>query len=265
MYRLSKIVGVFTEPAFLFGFLLLFCLFLTCMPRYGLKRLGRLGVFFLSLALIACMALPLGAWALQPLENRFAHEALPAHVDGLVMLTGDENPTITEARKIPIGGMATPRYVHLARLAKKYPQAKIVIAGNTRLLYPSRAVTTKDISKDLLAQLGLTQETRNIVFEDESRNTYENAVFAAKLVQPGPKERWVLVTSASHMPRSMLVFEKVGWKMIPAPSDYLTDGIIKVSLFPHMEVTLRHLSIAAHEYAGLVSYWLMGWTARLWP
>jgi len=262
MYQFSKIVGLFAEPSFLFGFLLLFFLLLT-MTR--LRRLGRMGVFLLCLVLIAGMSLPLGAWALIPLENRFAHEKLPVQADGLILLTGDEDPGISEARNTPIGGVASARYFQLARLAHKYPKAKIVIAGNTRVLYPSKTVTTKDISQDLLALLGVTGENRALVFEDKSRNTHENAVFSFKLAEPKPSETWVLVTSASHMPRSVLVFEQAGWKVIPSPSDYYTDGRFVVEFFPHTEVTLRNLSVAAHEYAGLVSYWMAGWTGRLWP
>ncbi len=62
-------------------------------------------------------------------------------------------------------------------------------------------------------------------FEDRSRDTWENAVFTKELVQPKPGERWLLVTSATHMPRSVGIFRKIGFDVIPYPVDYQTGGV----------------------------------------
>ena len=57
-----------------------------------------------------------------------------------------------------------------------------------------------------------------LIFEDRARNTYENALLAKALAAPEPGERWLLVTSASHMPRAVGAFRQVGWPVLPTPS-----------------------------------------------
>ena len=59
-----------------------------------------------------------------------------------------------------------------------------------------------------------------IIVEDQSRNTEENARFTAAIVHPEPKQRWLLVTSAFHMPRAIGVFEKAGFDVVADPVAY---------------------------------------------
>ena len=64
----------------------------------------------------------------------------------------------------------------------------------------------------------------DVVYEDRSRNTFENALFTRDLVKPKEGERWLLVTSAMHMPRAVGVFRKVGFPVIAYPVDFRTNG-----------------------------------------
>ena len=73
-----------------------------------------------------------------------------------------------------------------------------------------------------MAQMGVAPE--RITIEDNSRNTDENARFTAALVDPEPSQRWIIVTSAFHMPRSMGVFEKAGFHPIAYPVAFRTLG-----------------------------------------
>ena len=56
----------------------------------------------------------------------------------------------------------------------------------------------------LLESFGVPRE--RVLLEDRARNTYENAVFSKQLMKPKPGERWLLVTSAVHMPRAIGCF-----------------------------------------------------------
>ena len=62
------------------------------------------------------------------------------------------------------------------------------------------------------------------MLEDQSRNTRENAIFTRRLVDPKPGERWLLVTSAWHMPRAIGVFRKAGFEIEAFPVDYLSNN-----------------------------------------
>jgi uncharacterized SAM-binding protein YcdF (DUF218 family) len=87
---------------------------------------------------------------------------------------------------------------------------------------------------------------------------------SAALIHPG-KEVWLLVASASHMPRSIACFRNAGWNIYPAPADYLTDGQFSSRLEFDLAGHLMQVTIAAHEYVGLVAYWLMGYISSPWP
>src|SRR5262249_1959620 len=153
-----------------------------------------------------------GDWMLIPLENRFPPVRLE-HVDGIVLLGGDENPYFSEMRGQPVIHMSARRYIEFARLAREYSQAKLAFTGGSGLLEPKTKTKDAEVAKQALANLGLPID--RIVFEDKSRNTYENAVMTAALVHPTPEQKWLLVTSAAHMPRSIATFRKVGWNIYP--------------------------------------------------
>ena len=87
---------------------------------------------------------------------------------------------------------------------------------------PAAKLTDAEVAKEALADVGVPVD--RMIFEDKSRNTHENAINAAALVHPKPQEKWLLVTSAFHMPRSIASFRKAGWNVYPAPTDYMTSG-----------------------------------------
>ena len=93
--------------------------------------------------------------------------------------------------------------------------------------------------------------------EPRARNTYENILFTKALVKPRPREVWLLVTSAIHMPRAMAIARKLDWPMLPWASDYMTA--------PHgapvdfdIAGNLSNLDFAVHEGIGLLVYRLTG-------
>ncbi len=265
LFSISKLFGALTSPATLLVLAIVFALIALSTRRPRLMRAGRWVGGAAVLVLVGLMVLPLGALALAPLEDRFAQEKLPQKVDGILVLAGDESPQLTEARGVSVTGWAGQRYLYLARLARLYPDAPIVLVGTTVPLYPSKALTTRQVIEPVLQDLGLSSD--RLVFEEESRNTHENAMFSAKMVKPHANQTWLLVTSAFHMPRAILCFRHEGWTVVPAPSDYLTVGAWRLDSGWGLDFThqLRLLKLAAHEYKGLLSYRAMGWVDALWP
>ena len=101
-------------------------------------------------------------------------------------------------------------------------------------------------------------DTKRIIYEGQSRNTFENAEFSKKLVSPKNGEVWLLVTSASHMKRSVMIFNSSGWDVVPYPAGYLTRGDYK--LIPNFYVleNMYKLQIAVREMIGIMAYTLTG-------
>lgn len=208
----------------------------------------------IAVLLLAVAIFPVGEWLLVPLENRFPPGHL-AHVDGILLLAEDEQPQLTEMRGQPVTYMSASSYFVFANLVKTWPDAQLAFSGGSgTLLFESRAKrTNSDVARQLLNTLGIPAE--HVVFENRSRTTHENAVMSAALIHPG-KAAWLLVASASHMPRSIACFREAGWNIYPAPADYLTDGQLSWGLAFDLAGHLMQISIAAHEYLGLMAYGL---------
>ena len=100
-------------------------------------------------------------------------------------------------------------------------RARDLHAAETARCWP-RSSTEAQEARKLLIELGV--DPSRITLEDASRNTDENARFTATLVRPQPKQRWLLVTSAFHMPRSMGLFEKAGFNVTAFPVAFRTLG-----------------------------------------
>jgi uncharacterized SAM-binding protein YcdF (DUF218 family) len=104
------------------------------------------------------------------------------------------------------------------------------------------------------------------MLEDQSRTTAENAAFSRRLVMPKPGERWLLVTSAYHMPRSIGAFRTAGFPVEAYPVDYRTMGPADLWIpFDSIATGLRRTDLAVHEWIGLLAYWLTGRSSELFP
>src|SRR5690606_29949930 len=154
--------------------------------------------------LLAIAVLPVGDWLLVPLEDRFP-AAVPTSgpVDGIVVLGGGIDSAISAARGTPALTQHADRMTAAAILARRHPEAKVLVASGEAALLPEGA-SEGPFMRQLLLELGV--EPKRILLEPDSRNTAENAVFARLLADPGPDQRWLLVTSAFHMPRAVGCF-----------------------------------------------------------
>jgi uncharacterized SAM-binding protein YcdF (DUF218 family) len=105
-----------------------------------------------------------------------------------------------------------------------------------------------------------------LIMERRSRNTEENAEFSKALVSPKSGERWLLVTSAHHMARSVGIFRKVGFAVEPYPVDWRMGGrddLLRFSV--HFIEGLSRLDTASREWMGLIAYWITGKTSEFFP
>ena len=212
---------------------------------------------------------PLGNALILPLEDRFPRADLdtPPAPTGFIVLGGAETPLIGSARNVPAVNEAAERLLEAVALSRKFPQAKFAISGgDAGMLYKSGPEAAS--TGAMLESMGIAQD--RLILEPESRDTYENAANLKasldKLGLTGPGSRWLVITSASHMPRSIGVFRKVGLKVEPWPVDYRTRGTADLTRpFDKVSEGLRRVDAATHEWVGLVAYWLAGRTSSLFP
>jgi len=260
-FVLSKILGFFALPS---NLMLALGLIGIALMRTRFAQVGR-GLVTGSIVLFAGFGLlPLGKALILPLEERFPRwDAARGAPDGIVVLGGAIDPEFVTARGVPDLNEAAERVTVVAELARKYPSARILYSGgNGRLVF--QGGTEAQFAGAMIETFGVPES--RLILEDQSRNTAENAIFSLRLAMPKSGQRWLLVTSAFHMPRSMGAFRKAGFAVEAYPVDYRTRGAADLLIpFDDMASGLRRTDTAAREWIGLVAYWLTGRSSALFP
>jgi uncharacterized SAM-binding protein YcdF (DUF218 family) len=182
---------------------------------------------------------PIGLALTVPLEFRFAPSDSQAPPDGIIFLGGSG-----------LGGVAA-----VAALSQDYSKARLIFSG-------FRA--TNPESFKIFAQLG-GDPAAVIYIEPRPRTTAEDALYAAALLKPKPSERWLLVTSALHMPRAVGCFRVAGFQVEPYPVEFTTAQSHPFAGFTPGSAALAHLDTTAKEWIGLIAYRLIGKTNALFP
>ena len=250
---ITRIFWSFVQPVSLVSLLLVVGLLLLWLKR---RRLAATAFGFGALILILCSFTSFAYLLLAPLENRFVRPAEPAHIDGIVVLGGGMDTEVNTARHSWELNRSGDRFVETLRLALRHPEAKILIAGGGSALLVGQ-VSEAEAGARFFRDFGIAPE--RLVLEDQSRNTEENAVNARAIGQPKPGETWLLVTSAFHMPRSVGLFRRAEFPVIPWPTDYLGTGDEGIS--PKLDQVSENLAIsniALREWIGLFGYYLTG-------
>ncbi|MBU3621201.1 YdcF family protein [Polynucleobacter sp. CS-Odin-A6] len=158
-------------------------------------------------------------------------------------------------------GSAAERVTKAFELIRRYPELPFIFSGFSGRLSP-KGVSEADAFKQLIAEQGLP--SRNAHYENQSRNTYENALlvkpmvleFGAKTANDNPKP-WLLITSASHMYRSLRIFQKQEIEVIPVSVDYRTGNSLHWGSFDLMEGAQQWNNFL-HELVGLLAYFITG-------
>ncbi|WP_336488579.1 YdcF family protein [Methylobacterium nigriterrae] len=260
-FPLSKVIFFLITPSNLLILLGLAGCLLVAMKRG--RRIG-LGLAWLGLGGLLVGGLsPLPYLSLAPLEERFpkfTEDGAP--IAGIIVLGGGIESGLSQDRQQIVVNDAGERPIYLADLGRRYPDARLVFSGGSGSLRDPTAEA--DIVGRMSDTLGLPR-TR-LILENRSRNTRENATFTAGLVKPQPNQRWLLVTSAWHMPRSIGCFRQAGFNVTAYPVDYRTRGYKDVARFSNFASDgLLQLDLAGKEWVGLAAYRLAGYSDALFP
>jgi uncharacterized SAM-binding protein YcdF (DUF218 family) len=183
-------------------------------------------------------------------------------VDGIILLGGAVDPSLSAAWEQTEVGAAAERLLALLTLARQYREAKLVFTGGSGTMLQQQHKGADWVEALFIEMSDISPRVQ---FERESRNTHENAVFSKALVKPQPGETWILITSAFHMPRSVGIFCRHDWSVIPYPVDHYArkDKLLRLDfdLNGHLHV----LGIAVREWLGLAAYRITNKTFTLLP
>jgi uncharacterized SAM-binding protein YcdF (DUF218 family) len=227
-------------------------------------RLGRRALMVAVPVLIIGGISPLGDLLIAPLENRFPRADLSGgDITGMIVLGGAEDGRAGPTREMAGLNEAAERFTEAVALARRLPGARVVFSGGSAAVFADEPPEAETAAR-LFAALGIAKD--RITLESASRDTYENAMFTARLIKPAAGQRWLLVTSAWHMPRAMGCFRQAGVAIEAWPVDYRTAPQFQPLRF-HTALTegWRRIDFIAREYVGLVAYYLSGRTAALFP
>jgi uncharacterized SAM-binding protein YcdF (DUF218 family) len=226
--------------------------------------LGRRLVIASVLLLVVCGLSPLGTLLLYPLEQRFPPwDAARGAPDGIIVLGASIEADLSAAHGTPVVRSSPDRVIAAAALAHRYPNARIVFSGGSANLISNDA-READFAGAIFESLGIDKS--RLIMERRSRNTLENAEFTKALLVPKAGERWLLVTSAFHMPRSVGLFRKAGFAIEPYPVDWRVGG--RGDLFALNNIALDGLGrtdTAMREWMGLIAYRATGKIDDLLP
>jgi uncharacterized SAM-binding protein YcdF (DUF218 family) len=256
-FVLSKLLTVLTVPSHL---LLAVALAGVVLLATRFRKLG-LRLLIASMAVTAVIwLLPVDAALTLPLEMRFPPWT-PAQgaPTGMIVLGGVINPQVSRAHgQIALDGSAERLTAALA-LARQYPKARIVFSGGNANLIGG--FDEGQFALKFFEELGVPRD--RLTIEAQSRNTAENAAFCKRLIAPKPGERWLLITTAMHMPRAVGAFREVGFPVVPYPVDYQLDGWR--ALWRLGSGGMGRTDAAVHEWLGLFAYWITGRIPVLFP
>lgn len=251
-FVLSEVAGALLRVE-LWGFALLVLAWLA-LRRGRLAQARGLLAGLIAGALVVAV-LPLGSWLLAPLEARFPAEPALERVDGILVPGGAEDMAATDRWGGAQLGEAGERLAAAAMLARRFPEARVVLLGSGGRLRDGAGRSgpaEAEVAARFLAAQGIAPE--RLMAETGSRNTAENARLGLVLADPRPEESWVLVTSAFHMPRALPRFGAEGWPGLVAwPVDFRSTGLADgIGWEPARNLAL--LNLAIREWVALAAY-----------
>ncbi len=254
MFIASKILALLTQPLWwVVALLVSACLILPRKPVLG----RRIAAAALTILLVLGWQ-PIPEWAIRELESSYTEFSPQANLKdfvGVIVLGGGtEIGYVAQAHGQPLLTNAAERLTAPVAMLRRNPHLRLVYTGGEGEwlgVGPSEAERARMFFDSMGVPL------QQVAYESVSRNTYENAVLTAQLPNMDKTHRWLLVTSAFHMPRSMATFTKIGWNVTAYPVDFRTGRDT-----PWTRYSLRdgvaNWQLLLHERLGLLAYRITG-------
>ena len=246
MFFFKKLVGPFLMPV-------PFCLvlLLSGLALVWFTRRQRAGKWLVTLGALALLLLGYGVLSsrlLTSLERQHAPvvdvSAAAGRVRWVVVLGGGSSADAGLPAVMRLSEGTLARLIEGVRLQRQLPGSKLLLSGGS--VYGS--APDAETMRALAVELGVDPASLDLDTVSPDTETQAEVVRA----RVGAEE-FYLVTSASHMPRSLALFRKAGTNPLPAPTHFLTQQNRSFSpgdLFPSSG-GLRRAEAATYEYLGL--------------
>lgn len=259
-FILSKYLWAIFQPG---NFLLILIIIGLVLYSFKKQKTAKTLYFLCSIVMIIISVIPISNWLIAPLENRFGKITINKEINGIIVLGGSEQVHLSNNEIQMSFNGNIDRLLQFVYLGRKYPNAKMIFSGGNGSVIKSN-YSESDVAKRFFDFVGF--DTNRIVFEDQSRNTYENALFSKQMIKPSNKENWILITSAISMPRAVGCFRNLEWEVIPFPVDYLLNHDKSNHSFNfNLANGLSNVNKAFYEWAGLLFYYALDRTSTFFP
>jgi len=259
-FIISKIFWIIAAPLNLLGFSTLIGLLI----RFWKKALGNRILIITAWVFVMLGFLPIGHNMLVFIERQYnLPSPMPERVDGIIVLGGAFNAHLShQTGQIAVNSNVS-RMSDFIALSKRYPDAKKVFSGGSGNFQNPNHKEADD-AYNFLNMMGLNAD--EFIYERESRNTFENVSYSKALLNPQKGERWIVITSDFHMPRTMAIFKQLDWDVTAYPSGSKTRG--EYQIWP-LQLNIMNNYFKLHrslkEIIGVGVYYLTGKSALFFP
>jgi uncharacterized SAM-binding protein YcdF (DUF218 family) len=249
-FYLSKILNFFINPLYILSSVILIQLFIIFFSESK-----KLVIFFSKLFLILFLFFgysPLSNFLLSKIEDYIQPSKYPVQqLTGVIVLGGSFNSGLESKERNEVSlNSSAERLTKVLEIYKKNPRLLILFSGFSGEL-KSQSWSESDMAKKFFLDQGVKPD--NLIFENQSRNTFENIKFSKDIIA-NYKGTWGLITSASHMPRSFFAFKKQSLILEPINVDYKTGTSRMFWINFDISSGLSNWSIILHELIGISYY-----------
>ncbi len=238
-FMLKKFVTFFVEP---YGIVFLFFMIWFIALNIKKKKLAKISLSLAFGFLFLFSYPPFANFLISNLENQYPKYDYKNHVKYIHVLGFGHNSDVSQPISSKIGSAGMKRVLEGIIIHKQTKDSKLIFTGYKADMDMSSA------KMNAILAIALDVNEENIILGEEARDTQEEANFTKELLG---KESFILVTSACHMPRAMILFESLGLNPVAAPTAFYKEkykGLLRLPTVGAFGMSGK----AIHEYWGIL-------------
>ncbi len=252
-FFLSKFLWIFLRPinAVLIGLLMIFII-----SKLGFRKLRATLIGLLSMFVFVTCFTNIPDYALSALEHQYSRVPIDFEPAGIIVLGGGFDSKISTIYNTYELSAAGDRLIAGLELLKRFPKVPLIYSGGSAAIDGKTEPEANSARKMVEALYG---NDLPVIYETKARNTWENATLTSQIANEISSDgKWLLVTSAFHMPRSMGCFRKAGMNVVAWPADYRSEYQGNFWLTFKSGKQIIKSQIAIKEAIGLIAYHFLG-------